>query len=146
MPTFAVKPNGPSAYRGLSHPGESSQLYLYEKDSDWQPVVDGAWGKMTFDDNSFVFNGHGLEPYENYALIVYDTYADDDPSTEWPGEGPILALGPADEYGDIHLSDGLTSLHEAKIWLVLYNDVYSNGVMHYWHPAEYLFEYDRISN
>lgn len=32
LPVLAVKPNGPSAVNGLEHPGQVSQLYLYEKD------------------------------------------------------------------------------------------------------------------
>ena len=68
----AVKPNGPSAYNGLNK-GKSSvkHLYLYEKDSSWNVVPGGAWGKMRFDDDSFVFNGHGLASGTDYTLIYY---------------------------------------------------------------------------
>ena len=71
---MAVKPNGPSAANGLSHPGKVSQLYLYEKDVDWNAIEGGAWGKLKFDSDSFVFNGHGLESGMDYSLIYYPDY------------------------------------------------------------------------
>jgi hypothetical protein len=50
----------------------TAHLYLYEKDPNtWEIVEDGAWGKMTYDCDSFVFNGHGLDAREDYTLIYY---------------------------------------------------------------------------
>src|SRR3989344_8342402 len=80
---MAVKPNGPAAYNGLNK-GNSDvrHLELYEKDSNWDPVVGGAFGRLTFDSDSFVFNGHGLEAATDYTLVRYK-----DP---WPGSPVCL--------------------------------------------------------
>ena len=140
----AVKPNGPSAYNGLNK-GKSSvkHLYLYEKDSSWNVVPGGAWGKMRFDDDSFVFNGHGLEAGYDYTLIYYP-----DP---WPGTGCMaLGYGTAGTYGNVHIMEAFdfTSLPDnSKIWLVLDSDENCDGdtgKMTGWNPTEYLFEYDLI--
>lgn len=62
----------PAADNGLSHLGKASQLYLFEKDSNWNVVEDGVWGKMTFDTNNFVFNGHDFGPtLDRIELIHY---------------------------------------------------------------------------
>ena len=123
-----------------------AHLYLYEKDPvTWEIVEDGAWGKMkynlsgeTFD---FVFNGHGLEPGLHYHIIYYP-----DP---WPGEGLICLGGSTvNEDGDVHIavSFDIDDLEDAKIWLVLTNDVDCSGLgMLEWNPSEYLFEYDLIN-
>lgn len=137
IPAFAIKANGPSAVNGLAHPGQVSQLYLYEKDSSWNAVEDGAWGKMTFSDGSFVFNGHELTPGEEYSLINY--FPD-----VWPGPSSSMASGTADEYGDIHLS-GDTSDLQGKVWLVLSSDFTEGTGMTGWNPSEYLFEYSVIN-
>jgi len=134
---FAVKVNGPSAVNGLNHKGEASQLYLYEKDADWNVVEDGAWGKMTFSDNYFVFNGHGLEQNTEYTLIRYT-----DP---WNGY-PISCLdsGIANEDDNLHLSGKFLD-GGAKVWLVLSSDVDCENGMVGWNPTEYLFEYNSIN-
>src|SRR3989344_19741 len=137
IPALAVKPNGPSAVNGLAHPGQASQLYLYEKDANWNAVEGGAWGKMTFGDEFFVFNGHELTPGEEYSLINYV-----DP---WPGTtSALLASGTADADGNIHLSGDLTSVLSGKVWLVLSSDFTEGTGMTGWHPAENLFEYKVI--
>ena len=60
-----------TAFNGLHHEGQANQLYLYEKySSDWSIVEDGAWGKMTYTEEKFVFNGHGLESGIDYTLTV----------------------------------------------------------------------------
>lgn len=138
IPAFAVKPNGPSAVNGLDHPGKVSQLYLYEKDLSWNAVVGGAWGKMTFSESNFVFNGHELTPGAEYSLINYI-----DP---WPGTTSVfLASGAADEYGNIHLSGDLTTALKGKVWLVLSSDFTAGNGMIGWQQAEYLFEYNVIT-
>lgn len=127
----------PAAYNGLNK-GKSdvTHLYLYEKDSSWNIVNFGAWGKLTFKDK-FVFNGHGLEYGYDYTLIRYT-----DP---WAGY-PVACLGTdvADGYGNVHIrgdwKDG-----GSKVWLVLSSDVNcETQVMTGWHPTEYLFEYNLI--
>ena len=134
----AVKPAGPSAYHGLTHPGKASQLYLYEKDPvTWEIVEDGAWGKMTFDGDSFVFNGHGLDANVEYTLIRY--------TDSWPGYPVVcLANGETNKGGNIHMS-GVMLEGGPKIWLVLSSDVDCNTQkMTGWNPSKYLFEYNVI--
>jgi len=132
--------NGPAGKSNIAH------LYLYEKDpNDWSIVDGGAWGKMKYnlsgDEFDFVFNGHGLEPGLEYTLIYYP-----DP---WPGAGLIcLGSGTVNEEGDIHIaeSEDTGSLEDAKIWLVLSDDVdCENAEMTGWTPEEYLFEDDVIT-
>ena len=72
----AKNPKSPADSNGLAHAGQASQLYLYEKNSTtWDIIEDGAWGKMVFSDDSFVFNGHGLDAGEDYSLIYYPDYS-----------------------------------------------------------------------
>jgi hypothetical protein len=60
---------GPSKTSGKS---DMAQLYLYAKDPvTWNIIPDGAWGKMSYSSNSFVFNGHGLTSGTDYSLIYY---------------------------------------------------------------------------
>jgi len=143
-------PNGQAGKSNIAH------LYLFEKDpSTWEIVEDGAWGKMKYNlagsTFNFVFNGHGLEPGQEYTLIYYP-----DP---WPGSGLIcLGNGTANKGGNVHIAGSADTgdlpaefddnyPEGAKIWLVLSSDVQcSDGEsrMIAWHPTEYLFEYDLI--
>jgi len=131
--------NGQAGKSNIAH------LYLYEKDpSDWSTVDGGAWGKMKYDlsgdEFDFVFNGHGLEPGLEYTLIYYP-----DP---WPGNGLIcLGSGTVNEEGDIHIaeSEDTGSLEDAKIWLVLSDDITCDDQFYSWNPTEYLFEGDVIT-
>ena len=132
-PVLAKGKDGQSGKSNVGH------LYLYEKDSNWDIMPDGAWGKMkynlsgsTFD---FVFNGHGLVSGSDYTLIYYP----DKTGNPWPRTGiRCLASGTANEYGDINTS--------AKIWLVLSSDVdCQTNTMSGWNPTEYLFEHNLIS-
>lgn len=135
VPAFAVKPNGPSAVNGLANPG-TNHLYLYEKDADWVVVAGGAWGKLNYDADSFVFNGHGLEPKTDYTLIRYK-----DP---WPGSPVCLASGTSNKGGNVHLSGDMQE-GGPKVWLVSSADVdCDNAAMTGWNPVEYLFEYAEI--
>jgi len=127
---------GPADYNGLEK-GKSpvKHLYLYEKDSDWNVVEDGAWGKLTFNEekNTFVFNGHELEPETEYTLVHYmDT---------WPNVD-VLDYGTTDEYGNVHLQ-GSWDVWSMKFWLVLSSDI-TGSQLTGWHPAEYLFEYNTL--
>ena len=131
---------------GQAGKSNTAHLYLHEKTGvpDWDIVEDGAWGKMKYNlsgpEFDFVFNGHGLEPGEDYTLIYYP-----DP---WPGNG-LICLGndTADDEGNVHIADSVDTgdLTCAKIWLVLSNDVNCDVQMTGWTPAEYLFEYDVIT-
>ena len=59
--------NGQAGKSNIAH------LYLFEKDTSWDVVTGGAWGKMKYTLSGpvfeFVFNGHGLMPDANYTLI-----------------------------------------------------------------------------
>jgi hypothetical protein len=140
---------------GQSGKSNTGHLYLREKDpATWEMVDDGAWGKMKYNlsgpEFGFVFNGHGLEPEEEYTLIYYP-----DP---WPGTGLIcLGSGVADEDGNVHIKESVDTgdmpadsdeNDGAKIWLVLSGDVDCDDddpQIVGWQPEEYLFEYDLIT-
>ncbi len=134
----------PSAPNGLSHPGKASQLYLYEKDAEWNIVSDGAWGKMMYKEDKFVFNGHGLEADTGYTLI------------NWLGWNNLLTIesGTSDEYGNVHIkgvfdiesySDDPDDKREGvKIWLVPTDEIDEESLTG-WNPSEYLFEYNLIN-
>lgn len=124
---------------------KTNTLYLYEKDTSWNIVWDGAWGKMSFKLDGttldFVFNGHGLEPNTAYTLISYN-----DP---WPGNPVCLAGGTSNNGGNINLA-GCVDVGKSegiKIWLVLTSDVNCDiPAMTAWNPTEYLFEHNLIPN
>ena len=159
LPTAVLAAKPDKGLKGLKgQAGESNMAFveLWEKDTDWEIVEDGAWGKLkynlegsTFD---FMFNGHGLEVDTGYSLIYY--------ADPWPGNNPgaLIASGSSNEWGDIHLMgsndlnmdlpDGDDANQEdgAKIWLVLSDDYDAiECEMTGWNPAEYLFEYDLIT-
>jgi len=143
---FAGKPNGPAAYNGLNRGSSDMQhLELYAKDADWAPIVNGPSGKLTFNSDRFVFNGHKLQPNTDYTLIVYDQIDDGE---AWPGTGPALASGTSSNGGNLNLRNVFVStvLDDAKIWLVPTSDVNQAGELTSWNPANYLFEYARVSN
>lgn len=155
-----VVAKGPTRKAGKSN---IAQLYLVQKDHtdpNWPVIDDGAWGKMIYNTSGsalgFVFNGHLLEPENDYTLIYYP-----DP---WPGLGLIcLGSDTADAEGNVHIK-GLVETGDlpadyddnappadpngAKIWLVLSGDVEcgdeEDPSMIGWSPAAYLFEYDLI--
>lgn len=114
----------------------ANNLYLYEKDVDWNIVWDGAWGKLSLKGKGGAFNGHGLEPYTNYELIKYV-----DP---WPGAASVsLGMGESDAGGNVHINADLSTVESGdKIWLVL--DADFTGQMVAWNPSEYLFERNLI--
>ena len=140
-PVIAGK-HGPKGKSNVAH------LYLYEKDPDtWGIVEDGAWGKMkynlsgpTFD---FVFNGHGLEANIDYSLIYYP-----EPQTTWPWPVTVIASGSSNGGGNIHLENSYefdADLNDAKIWLVLSEDLNADDELAGWNPTEYLFEHNLIT-
>ena len=138
-----------SAVKGENNPAK--HLYLYEKTpSDWEIVPDGAWGKMMYKSDMFVFNGHGLVPGEKYALINYV-----DP---WGGaDNPVLGVGKTNREGNVHIAGEMFPLtigtdaqklnDGAKVWLVPTDDltiVGGKAEFKAWSPAEYLFEANLI--
>ena len=128
--------------------GKMNHLYLYEKDqSDWS-IIEGAWGKLNYDEY-FVFNGHGLEAGEAYNLINFARV-----DTDWPATINNLAEGTVNPGGNIHIKG--TQTYEdlkpdetddrfgtaedgAKIWLVITGDIFG-GKLDGWTPKKYLFE------
>jgi hypothetical protein len=141
----------PMAPSKIPNKGKAQHLYLFEKDPETWSIVDkGAFGKLRyFVDGKFVFNGHGLEPENNYALIYYP-----DP---WPGTGlMILGSASANKGGNVHIMGefdfksipipGDDNYNDgAKIWLVLSEDI-NDDYMDGWNPNEYLFEYMLINH
>ena len=163
-PVMAAKPEwanfGLGGIVGQAGNSHNSFMKLFEKDytdPEWPIVAEGAWGKLkytltetTFD---FHFNGHGLEPESEYALIYYP-----DP---WPGTGLIIfGTDIADEEGNVHIKgskdiEGILPVEGdenvggeeggVKIWLVLSDDKGDTEIgMAGWNPGEYLFEYALI--
>ncbi|MBA7541700.1 hypothetical protein ES705_34016 [subsurface metagenome] len=146
-------PHGPAGGSNIAH------AYLYEKDSIWDIVPEGAWGKMKYNQEGstfdFVFNGHGLVEGEDYTLIYYPDKTDN----PWPREEIIcLGSGIANAELDVHIMGSVDTGTDlpavwddaeydgAKIWLVLSADIdCDDRVMSGWNPTEYLFEYDVIN-
>jgi len=156
------------------HKGPVGFLYLIEKDAEWKPVLEGAYGRMQYyiwgEEFSFLFEGHGLVQGKEYTLIYYP-----DP---WPGAG-LICLGSGTAYGrggnvviwgrtdlgmdlpatwDANATPvGDSGAVGAKIWLVLKSDVDCgtrtepadsqppNSQMTGWNPSEYLFEFNLIT-
>ena len=116
VPVYAAKKDNPAN-------DNPNNLYLYEKDTNWEIVWDGAWGKLNYklDESSldFVFNGHKLEKNTGYSLIVYE---------DWPNAW-VLAEGTTNNGGNIHLS-GIVGPDDAEEY-----------VFTAWNPSEYLFEH-----
>lgn len=131
-------PKGPADYWGLNNPGMASHLYLYEKDSDWNLVPDGALGKMTYTEGKIVFNGKGLEPETDYSLIEYP-----EPQITWPH--PIFVVGSemTKKNGTLHISADYVVGPGGKYWLAPTSDLMGSSLSG-WNPTEYLFEYNLI--
>jgi hypothetical protein len=155
---FNMGEHGGGKYKTQAGQSNTAHLYLFEKDPDsWNIVKRGAWGKMRFNFSgtvfSFVFNGHKLQPGENYTLIYYP----DKTGNPWPRTDIIfLGNGTANKGGNVHIADSLelnTDLPStvdinvgAKIWLVLSTDLnFETNTMFGWNPTEYLFEHNPIT-
>lgn len=121
IPVLAV-PLKAAPYRNFP-----TQLYLFEKDAEWQVVDGGAWGKLNVDKG--VFNGHGLE-----AGVSYSLYSE----AEWGVTMEFMGSDVADSNGNVHIRSDVVAT--GKVWLVLTSDVTSDQ-MSAWNPTEYLFEY-----
>ena len=142
-------PKGNKGLKGQAGESNTAFVELWEKDSNWDIVEDGAWGKMKYNfscsEFEFLFNGHGLDPETEYCLIYY---GDEDNNDVWP-YATCLAGGMTNNGGNIHLAGSVNlgfDLDNAKIWLVLADDVdCDEGVMTGWNPTEYLFEFDKIN-
>ncbi len=135
---------------GLAGKSQTGHLYLNEKNpSDWSILSGGAWGKMTYKIDGYVFNGHKLNPSEKYTLINYARVG-----TEWPASIKCLETVMSNENGDVHMmgdwnitefghdtTPGTENQTGYKFWLVPSSDVNCiTGKLPSWNPSEYLFE------
>jgi hypothetical protein len=131
-------------------PGGGAQVVkLVAKNSaDWSIIKGGAFGSFMYQTDKFVFDGHGLVPGEEYALISY--------SEPWGTPVLVLATGEATAQGNLIINKkGPTTLIKnvyaadapgdyqgvtgAKIWLVPTSDLTGN-LFNAWNPDTYLFE------
>lgn len=129
-----------------------NNLYLYPKDSAWEIIWDGAWGKLNFKlsgtgvDTTLdgVFNGHRLVSGVDYTLIYYPEPA------PWPAPVVIIGSDTADAAGNVHIAGtavigGPDSGSGDKIWLVLSSDINASSQLAGWNPSQYLFEHNLIN-
>lgn len=125
----------PSAFNGLEKgKSEVINLYLFEKDGDWQIVEDGAIGKamMNGKNGKVVVTAHNLDSGVDYTYINYRAWDDVE----------VIGSGVADEFGDVVIH-GESDNFEGKYWIVLSSDVSESGMLA-WNPSEYLFEYNIV--
>ena len=138
---IAMAKNTPAKYKAQSGNSNIGHLYLYEKDSSWDIVDGGAWGKLKYnlsgDELEVVFNGHGLVAGQEYSLITYV-----DP---WPGSVLVFGTATANSGGNVHIAGAVSPSSQSllKIWLVEACDL-SGSTWLDWSPAEYLFEHNTI--
>jgi len=144
--------------------GNVGHLYLYEKtpSGEWPIVEDGAWAKMNYSlsgpEFEYLFNGHGLNPSDDYTLIYYADKPDR--FNSWGGDNPgaFIASGTTNRGGNLHLAGSVELNMDlpcppdanfsdgAKIWLVLSEDYnVAKAKLEAWNPTEYLFEKDLIT-
>lgn len=163
--TSSVMAGGPSQQkerqRGtIGEVGNSNVgfVLLVEKTGDWDVVVDGAWGKLKYNlagpEFEYVFNGHGLDSEVGYSLIHYP----EPRGTTWPWPVHVIDSGTANRGGNINLvgsidlgmdlsndpCGGGEPCPGAKIWLVLTDDISTDGELTGWNSTEYLFENNTI--
>jgi hypothetical protein len=128
--------------------GNAQFVNLVEKDGAWNPVPDGASGKMMYKYNPnlmFVFNAEGVVPDTAYTLINYNDNA-------WGGAEVILGSGVSDEFGVIHIKGAFSEELEfttytsgeysgsgAKVWLVPTSAMVGTQ-LNAWTPSAFLFE------
>lgn len=145
VPAFAKGPSGSSGKSDTGH------LYMAEKDPDtWDVVEDGAWGKLNYKSDKYVFNGHGLEPGWDYTLINYARVG-----TAWPAHVNCLDNAEANAGGNVHImgawdpegfdydtTPDTGSEDGYKFWLVPTDDLDCENYLfqNVWNPSEYLFE------
>jgi len=94
-----VEGEGPEGRAGRSH---VAHLNFSQRDSEGEPVDDGAWGRMkyvwsgpTFD---FVFNGHELPAGEEFEMTYQPESGE--------GDGAIcLGGGTVNDEGDLHIAN-----------------------------------------
>ena len=132
-----------------------SNLKLVQKDANWDPVLNGAFGQ--FAGRSMNFNAEKLAPSTDYTLISY--------KEPWLSTNNVLASGKSDANGDLTIKGGSSlviaplicndyagyttgdykEVKGVKIWLVPSNDLTvdltgATAVFNAWNPSTYLFE------
>ena len=119
------------------------RLYLCAKDpATWRVLKAGAWGELTIHRSTgkFSFNGHGLRPATDYALVRHAGQAT---------SGSLLACGRTNERGELRVA-AAWSAWSGKFWLVLGDDLQgrcadpSPASLKAWHPDAYLFESETL--
>lgn len=117
---------------------KTDHIYLYEKDTTtWDVIDDGAWGKLSYKTDTFVFNGHSLPADTDYSLVRYL-----DP---WETHVvTVLAEGTTNNGGNIHLAGAMLD-GGPKVWLVLTDDLSDDKTSFAaWNDEAYLFENNLI--
>jgi len=135
-------------------PNNYTLLNLVAKDSNWNILVDGAYGKFHYRENTdFLFEGVDLVDGVDYTLLSYQE--------DWPGIGSkVLGTETTDANGYMQIKSELENLimntytsgeyvgqTGAKIWLVPSSKIITvNGfVTNFgWTPLEFLFETELI--
>lgn len=133
---------------------QAEHVYLTAKNpSGWSVIEDGAWGKLTYkEDGSFIFNGHGLVPNEDYSLINFQRVV-----WQWPASVYVLGADESNDGGQVHImgtwdesefdfdsTPGTGDDDGYKVWLVRTSDL-TGETLSGWNPANYLFEVDLIA-
>ena len=115
---------------------QGKNIYLYPKDTNWDPIFGGAWGKVSYGKNNVSFDGHNLEPGDCYWLIVY--------GPDWP-DAECIGCGEVNNGGNIQIGGKVALEDGDKVWLVPCADVDCDaGEMIGWNPSTYLFEHDEV--
>jgi hypothetical protein len=138
----------------VSAAGGAQVVKLVEKNpADWT-IVPGASGSIMYQQDKFVFNGHGLVPGK-YTLISYV-----EPTVQVPYDQTVqvvLGDGTATKQGNLLIKGGATTglayntyasdadgdyqgITGAKIWLVPASALNADGKFVEWNPDNYLFE------
>lgn len=131
-----------------------NELQLFEKDSSWNIVPDGAYGLVKFTavrtpwrivQERVQVSVHDLEPKTMYQLIYYgdETHNDVYPYATCIGNPRMTSTQGYFKSGSAvfpHLSMWDDSIAQ-KFWVVPSSDVDCDaGVLTAWNPSEYLFE------
>ncbi len=131
---------------GASAAGSAQVIKLVTKDTTtWEPVEGGAFGSLMYQNDRFVFTGHGLVAGESYTLIGYN-------EASWAGLETIFGVGVADRNGNVKIKGGTVALTPyayttgeyagqtgAKVWLVPTTSM--NGADLLWlNPGTFLYE------
>ena len=147
MGSVAFARNGINGFAGKS---QVEHLYLFEKDlTDWNVVEDGAYGKAVFNwkHSTVAFEGWGLAPETEYALIFYYEPAEGD----WTNRKiQKVSSGVSDTEGYLEIGrvafefEVPAMVNETgtyyKVWLVPCASIDELGQIQWINPEMFLFE------